>query len=182
MDTILYFIVESESLIIPIKFSSISAVILDHFLITAEEISHILTRSLKKYMDVREINHIRIAIREIIINAIEHGNLEISYNEKNEALINDNYFNLIIKRQNDPKYIDRGVYIEYLINPEKAVYKIVDDGDGFDHKKIINSEIDDLNNEQRFHGRGISMALGTFDKIEYNIKGNQVLLVKYLSK
>ncbi|MCP4136144.1 MAG: histidine kinase [bacterium] len=149
-----------------------------NFLITAEEISFRLTRNLQKYVLQKEINSIRIALREIIINAIEHGNLNISYREKTEALMDNNYFSFVSTRQHDPELSRREVYIEYSISPEKVVYKITDEGTGFDHQKMLNEDSEEANEEMLSHGRGLSMAKTVFDVVTFNKKGNKVLLVK----
>jgi anti-sigma regulatory factor (Ser/Thr protein kinase) len=146
-------------------------------LTTAEEISHRITRNLNRYMDHKEVNNIRIAIREMIINAIEHGNFEISFEEKTEALDNDNYFKTLAMRQKDNNYNKRTVEIEYRITPDIAEFSITDQGKGFDHRKILN-RVNEANEEMLSHGRGILMASNVFDEIKFNKKGNQVVLIK----
>ncbi|HPX92307.1 MAG TPA: ATP-binding protein, partial [Spirochaetota bacterium] len=148
-----------------------------NLLFEADSISHRITDNLQKYMDKSEVNLIRIGLREIIINSIEHGNLNITFEEKSEAIMNDRYFSFLNQRQNHPEYKDRRVRIEYLISPTKAVYKITDQGKGFNHKKYMNNE---LLKDNLAHGRGIAMVRNIFDEVRYNFRGNQVLLVKYL--
>lgn len=150
-------------------------------IVTAEEISNRLVRNLKKYMDQQEIGMLRLGLREMIINAIEHGNLGIGFDEKTQALITGNYLDFIAQRQKDPKYQNTQVVIEYQIGPEAAIFKIADQGEGFNYRKIM-SEIDKVNEDFLAHGRGIYMASQIFDKIEFNTKGNQVLLTKKLRK
>ncbi len=149
-----------------------------NFLITSEEISHRITRNLYRYFDHREITLIRIALREIIINAIEHGNLEISFEDKTAAMQEERYFDLVAERQRHPRFSSRRVHIEYAIDPEKIAYKITDEGPGFDYHAVLNTDPDAVNENMLSHGRGITMAREVFDSIEYNKKGNQVLLVK----
>lgn len=146
-------------------------------LTTAEEISHRMTRNLVRYMEAKDVNMTRIAIREIIINAIEHGNFELSFEEKSEALNNESYFETIAMRQRDPRYSGRTVEIDYAISPDRAEFTIKDHGRGFDHTKIF-QRAQQSNDEMLGHGRGIMMALNLFDEIKYNDIGNQVLLVK----
>lgn len=147
----------------------------------AEEASYRLTRNLSRYIDNKETSLVRIALREMIVNAIEHGNLEITFEDKSEALESDSYFKLVAERQKNPAYTGRTVTLEYRITPEKAEYLITDSGQGFNHKSV----------EQRFkqsndgllaHGRGIVMARSIFDTVTWNSKGNQVHLVKEFSQ
>ncbi len=149
-----------------------------NYLMTADEISHRLTRNLIKYLEQKDITLVRIALREIIINAIEHGNLGISFEEKSQHIEENRYFELLTMRQNDPENAGKNVTIEYLLKPEGVVYKIADNGNGFDHRGFLSKKADSVNSEMLFHGRGINMARNAFDSIEYNNKGNQVLLVK----
>ena len=152
-----------------------------NYLLTAEDLTHRMTRNLFKYCDGAEITAIRITLREIVINAIEHGNLEITYDEKTSAQLEDKYFTVLSERQRNPEFSTRKVSIDYSINFGRAIFKITDEGQGFDHKNFIEQlKINEANNVLE-HGRGIAMALNTFDRVEFNKKGNQVLLVKHLN-
>ncbi|HOW82177.1 MAG TPA: response regulator [Spirochaetota bacterium] len=152
-----------------------------NYLITAEEVSFRITRNLVRYMDAREVNNLRIALREIIINSIEHGNLNISFEEKSDALVSDRYFSFLSQRQKDEKYASRKVFIEYEADSSGVQYFIRDQGDGFDYRSIV--EMQGVTADGRIipHGRGILMAQDIFDSIEYNEKGNEVTLVKKFS-
>ncbi|TAL39032.1 MAG: hypothetical protein EPN93_02860 [Spirochaetes bacterium] len=152
-----------------------------NFLITAEEISHRLVRNLARYLEPQDVKFMRIGLREMIINAIEHGNLNITFEEKTQATMEDNYIEFVMKRQQEPHLKDKKVRIEYLLSPEKAAYKISDDGNGFDYKIMMDKIHRKVNDEMLYHGRGITMALNIFDKITFNRKGNEVLLEKRLS-
>jgi len=149
-----------------------------NYLYMTEEIAHRLIRHLYKYMDVKQVNHIRIALKEMIINAIEHGNLNITYNEKSKAMKDDNYFDFFSKRQHDPKYCRKKISLEYEITPSYVKYIITDEGNGFNHKKVLKDLASKANKLMLPHGRGIVMAYNIFDEIKFNKKGNQVLLIK----
>lgn len=152
-----------------------------NYLITADEITHRITRNLKKYLDQGTIKIIQIALREIIINAIEHGNLGLTFEEKTDSLMNDTYFSLIRDRQLEPQNAEKKVHIEYSITNEKLVYTIIDEGEGFNYEKFNRVSQSELNENFISHGRGIIMAKNIFDDVAYNDKGNQVSLTKYIS-
>ncbi|MBN1499567.1 MAG: ATP-binding protein [Spirochaetes bacterium] len=153
---------------------------IDNYLMAVEDISYRITRNLLKYVDFRQLNMIRTAIKEILINAIEHGNLNISFEEKTTALENDKYFDLLSERRQIENLSGRKVYVKYVISSKKIVYIIKDEGDGFDHEKMY-SEANVIANEQFLsHGRGLILTQHAFDKIKFNKKGNIVKLVKYL--
>jgi len=152
--------------------------LIKNLLFEADDISHRITNNLQKYIDKNDINMLRIGLREVIINSIEHGNLNISFDEKTEATLSDRYFEFINERQAHSEYRDKRVRIEYLISPGKAVYKITDQGRGFNHRKYLAGISSESEDPGLMHGRGITMVKSIFDEVRYNSRGNQVLLVK----
>ncbi|MCP4135269.1 MAG: hypothetical protein GY754_30150 [bacterium] len=153
-----------------------------NYLFTAGEISHRITRNLNKYMKRSQVAMVKIAIQEIIINAIEHGNLEITFDEKSAALEEDNYFELVASRQQNPENFEKKVRIEYSQDNEKIEFSVLDDGSGFNHKQVVADNGEQARQEMLAHGRGIPMARNIFDRIEYNESGNGVKMVKYYKK
>jgi anti-sigma regulatory factor (Ser/Thr protein kinase)/PAS domain-containing protein len=156
--------------------------VIGNYLTTAEDISHRITRNLKKYIPDRDINVLRIALLEVLINAIEHGNLRISFEEKSQAIMREEYFDLIARRQSDPENSGKGVSITYSVDPERVVYIITDEGEGFDHGDYMEKTIKKANSDMLAHGRGIAMTTNCFDHVKYNAKGNQVMLIKYFNR
>ncbi|HRX48161.1 MAG TPA: 7TM diverse intracellular signaling domain-containing protein [Spirochaetota bacterium] len=149
-----------------------------NYLITADEITHRITRNLIKYLEPGEIKMLQIALREIIINAIEHGNLDISFEEKTQALIEDRYFELIRQRQFEPQNINKKVIIEYSVSKEKVMYIVSDEGAGFNFETYLDGTSGNPDESFLSHGRGIMMTKNAFDEIIYSRKGNHVMLVK----
>ncbi len=152
-----------------------------NYIMSAEEVTHRITRSLRKHLSAKQTNMVRIALREIIINAIEHGNLDISFDEKTDAIMSDTYFEFIARRRQDPKYRDRRVRIRYSINDSRAAYIISDEGGGFDHSRVLGDASSRANRELLAHGRGIAMAQSIFDVVFYAKKGTEAVLVKHLA-
>ena len=155
---------------------------IENFLLTAEEASQKMVRNLHRFISADEITMIRIALREILINAIEHGNLDISYAEKTKSLMEDKYFQLVAERREKARNKDKLVYIEYQISSQRAEFKITDQGSGFNYEKILSTNLNNLNTSGEQHGRGIAMTKEIFTSVKFNKKGNSVLLTKeYLS-
>ncbi len=152
-----------------------------NLLLVADDLSLRITRNLNKFTNKKELSFIRLAIREIIINAIEHGNLAITFEEKTKELDKDNYFNYLYERQKDPRFSDRTVKVEYSVNSDRIVYTIVDEGKGFDYKQYLTNDTE-ANESMLSHGRGITLAKSIFDEIQYNEIGNAVKLIKWLKK
>ncbi|MFC1671047.1 response regulator [Spirochaetota bacterium] len=154
---------------------------MQNYFIDIDDISHIITKNLKKYMDHHEVDLLRFSVREILINAIEHGNLEISFDEKSKAIEDDNYMEFIAQRQKNVRYRKRKVQIESVIDPGVVCYTITDEGKGFDHISVLNGLTKkNTGKKELYHGRGIKMAKKIFDEINYNKKGNEVKLTKYM--
>ncbi len=151
-----------------------------NYLITADEITHRITRNLKKFLDPGSIKMLQIALREIIINAIEHGNLGVTFEEKSDSIMNDCYFNLIRERQLEAENLDKKIHIEYSVDIERVVYIITDEGKGFNYKNFTESIMEESNDNFLAHGRGIRMTQSAFDEVNYNNIGNQVILTKHL--
>jgi len=113
-------------------------------------------------------------LSELMINAIEHGNLGITYDEKTQLLSDGTWLEEIERRRSDPQYADR--FAEVLIERQKKHIQITitDQGNGFDWKTYL-----ELTPERAYdtHGRGIALAsMMSFDEIEYRGSGNQVMV------
>lgn len=150
-----------------------------NYLITADEISNRLVMNLPKYIDRKYVTNIKLGIREIIINAIEHGNLNISFEEKTKSIEKGRYFQFLLKRQKDPAIRKKKVSIDYVLGKDHVSYVVKDQGNGFNHKKVSKMIYDNVDQNMMEHGRGLRMAYNIFDEIKFNRKGNQVTLVKY---
>ncbi len=154
---------------------------IDNSLVTADEITYRLTRNVAKYLPQKEITMLRVALREVIINAIEHGNLDISFEDKSKALIENRYIHFISERQKDPRCRKRRVTIEYQVDPGRVTYRIADEGAGFDHTTMLNASVESLNEAMSAHGRGLRLCQDFFDTIRFNERGNEVELIKNFS-
>lgn len=155
---------------------------IDSRLTIADEVSFRITRNIQKFLPPGKVSLLRLGIREMIINAIEHGNLGITYEEKSLSQKNQSYHDLLRERQLNTENRAKKVHIDYQLNAEKISYTIRDEGNGFDHKKFFKIKIKSLNQQMLQHGRGILITRSVFDKIVYNEKGNEVHLVAYLKK
>jgi PAS domain S-box-containing protein len=154
---------------------------INNYLFSAEQMSQRIAGHAEKYLSRDNLESFRISLREVLINAIEHGNLGITYQEKTNAMENDRYFEFIKERQCDPRNRSRRVEVEYSIDETKIVCKVTNEGQGFDHRTMMADRASKANDEMLEHGRGLHMADNFFDKITFNAKGNQILLTKFLS-
>jgi anti-sigma regulatory factor (Ser/Thr protein kinase)/ActR/RegA family two-component response regulator len=121
--------------------------------------------------------HIILGLSEVINNAIEHGNLGISFEEKSDALKASRFYPLAIERSHKEPYKDRVVTIRSRVFPNlrRIEYFIADQGIGFDWRALPDPK--DKSNLLNRNGRGIMMARYAFDEMVYNDTGNEVTLV-----
>jgi len=118
-------------------------------------------------------NKIAMGLLELFFNAIEHGNLGISYHEKTQLTssgkLHQEIKRRLLRAENHNKWVD--VTFERLNNTIELT--ITDAGPGFDWKNYM--EIDP-NRVVDNHGRGIAISnMLYFDKLEYVSPGNQVV-------
>ena len=111
-------------------------------------------------------------IAELIVNAIEHDNLAISYEDKTALLLSGGWREEVDKRAQLPENIEKKAEVDFVKNGNKYVIKISDQGSGFFWQKYMNA---DPSRALESHGRGITRANMIFSKLEYNKEGNQVL-------
>lgn len=125
-----------------------------------------------------EPNKVVIGMSELLINAVEHGNLGITYEEKSALRASERWDDEVAQRLVDPTYAERYVEVSYRRRPDKVEVTIVDEGAGFDWEKYL--EIDPARAFDT-HGRGIAMSrMISFDQLEYRGRGNEVAVQIFL--
>ncbi|MBN2035746.1 MAG: ATP-binding protein [Chitinispirillaceae bacterium] len=118
-------------------------------------------------------NSIAVSLYELLINAIEHGNCGISYDEKSAWMEKGGeMIELIRKRCEDPAIGKRKVTFDYTIDPGSSKYVITDEGNGFNWNATPDPT--EGANIELPHGRGILMARAFTNELAYNEKGNSV--------
>ncbi|MDD5298001.1 MAG: response regulator [Rhodocyclaceae bacterium] len=113
-------------------------------------------------------------IAEFLVNAVEHGNLEVSYEEKSRLLQESRWEREIQQRLGMEPYGSRQVDVSLEFRAASTVLTISDQGMGFDWRHYL-----EFAPERAFdaHGRGIAMSrLFSFDDVEYRGRGNEVVL------
>lgn len=136
-----------------------------------------LTRGLDRdpHFGPLELEGIRASLHEAILNAIEHGNLGIDYEEKGALIVSPKAWRKEIERRaHDPALIDRMVRIQYHNTPDSVSFTVSDEGEGFN----LDDVPDPTKNVQSLHGRGILITRIHMDEVAYNDAGNEVTLVK----
>ena len=121
-----------------------------------------------------------MGLSELLINAVEHGNLNIGYDEKSRLKTQGNWQEEILRRLQLPEYRDKYATLEFLHTDDQFIFTITDQGQGFSPDKFLQ-----LDPERAYdnHGRGIYMArLISFEQIEFRNNGAQVIATAVLSQ
>jgi DNA-binding response OmpR family regulator len=114
-----------------------------------------------------------IGLTELLVNAVEHGNLGITYDEKSELLNEGRWMNEVERRLTLPENRGKRVDVRFLRGDDELRFIICDRGNGFDWTRYF-----DIDPRRAFdrHGRGILMARHvSFSAIEYRGCGNEVM-------
>lgn len=116
---------------------------------------------------------VALGLSELMINAIEHGNLGISFQEKAELLAADRWEAEVQERLASPA--NAGRFVEVRLQREPGVLQVVirDQGPGFDWRPYL-----DLSEARALYpnGRGIAMARHiAFRNLRFIDPGNEVV-------
>ncbi len=112
-------------------------------------------------------------LSELLINAVEHGNLGISYDEKKKFLMENTLRDVINSRLKLPEYSEKKINVFWEKDEQEIRIIIKDEGAGFKPDKYLEL---DPNRATHPHGRGIAMAkMISFTKLEFIGCGNHVI-------
>jgi DNA-binding response OmpR family regulator/anti-sigma regulatory factor (Ser/Thr protein kinase) len=109
---------------------------------------------------------------ELMLNAIEHGNLGITYDEKSILVESGQWQEEINRRLALPENKYKTATITFKSGLNSIVVSIKDQGDGFQWQQYL-----DLSASRMIHpnGRGVATAKLSFATMEYSDKGNEVV-------
>lgn len=113
-----------------------------------------------------------IGLSELLINAVEHGNLGISYQDKGRLREQNGWEQEVRRRLADAAHAHKQVRVRYVREDDRIRVLIRDEGEGFDWQQYV-----EMDPTRAFdtHGRGIAMSrMISFDTLEYRGKGNEV--------
>ncbi len=114
-----------------------------------------------------------IGLTELLLNAVEHGSLGITYQEKSELVTREEWHAEIERRERLPENAAKRVQLVFERSDHEICFTITDEGPGFEWQRYW-----DIDPQRAFdrHGRGIAMARRfSFTSVEYRGRGNEVV-------
>jgi len=108
-----------------------------------------------------------------MVNAVEHGNLGITYEEKSALLEAGGWLAEVERRLTLPEHRGKRVDVRVLRCDDELRFTICDRGNGFEWSRYL-----DIDPRRAFdrHGRGILMARHvSFSSIEFRGTGSEVV-------
>ncbi|MDX9994992.1 MAG: response regulator [Rhodocyclaceae bacterium] len=112
-------------------------------------------------------------LTELLVNAVEHGNLGISYADKKRLRLEDRWEAEVARRFALPEYHDRCVRVRVERHFDRLEFTVTDEGEGFDWQRYMEFDPERAGDP---NGRGIAMArMLSFATLEYRGNGNTVV-------
>ena len=152
--------------------------LLDSFVLhfkTLDEVNMVNKLIAKACPDPQKVG---MGLSELLINAVEHGSVEIAYTKKGELKTAGTLISEVERRLALPENSKKRVKVSFERTKKLIRIVIKDEGPGFEWHKYLQMDPDRVFDN---HGRGIAMAnLISFDKIEYYGTGSEVHALVYL--
>jgi CheY-like chemotaxis protein len=113
-------------------------------------------------------------LHELLINAVEHGNLGITYAEKSQLISSGEWNNEIERRLSRAENLSKYGTLIITLSEDHLKVLISDKGSGFNWHKYMEFSAERATDT---HGRGIATARAfSFDTLEYLGCGNEVVV------
>ncbi len=120
-----------------------------------------------------------VALKEALLNAMFHGNLEITPEQMQEVghtLIQEGDLSLVERRAAEPPYCHRRVLVDVAISEQQVKFVVRDQGPGFDVSQI--PDLSEPGGLEQVASRGLSLMRTFMDEVLFNQSGNEVTMVK----
>lgn len=121
-----------------------------------------------------DILRLGTALYESLINAIEHGNLELRSADRD--LGTNVYRKLLSERASQQPYHSRHVYLTTTFTRKEAVFRVRDQGPGFDPSTLPDPT--NPENVDKVNGRGLFLIRTFMDEVRFNSTGNELTMIK----
>jgi CheY-like chemotaxis protein/signal transduction histidine kinase len=121
-----------------------------------------------------EVTRVGVALREALLNAMYHGNLELGLELRGQDP--EAYRRLAWQRRQHAPYCDRRVHVLARESSNGAVYLVRDEGAGFDLSSLPDPA--DPASLEETNGRGLLLIRTFMDDVTQNAAGNELIMTK----
>ena len=132
-----------------------------------------LSRVMHRFKIISEdqVNVLQLVLSELLMNAVEHGNCGITFQQKKEWLnTHSDTFALIAEKCKDEKIGARKIDLEVTVQKDHIHLELRDQGVGFDWKRFLAEQESTM--QPGKHGFGILVASRYTNNLTYNATGN----------
>ena len=126
-----------------------------------------------KICDPTGLVRVTVALHEALVNAMEHGNLEVDSHLK--ELDGNVYYELVKARRRQEPYCSRRVRLTALEARTEVVYVIRNEGPGFDPSLLPDPA--DPSNFGLASGRGLLLIRTFMDEVRHSSGGREITMV-----
>jgi anti-sigma regulatory factor (Ser/Thr protein kinase) len=124
--------------------------------------------------DATDLIRVCIAFREALLNAMIHGNLEVSSELKEQG---DHQFDeMIARRRGEDPYRQRRVFVRIRQSAQEVEFVIRDEGPGFDPAKLPDPT--DPERIAQASGRGLLLIHTFMDDVRHACNGREIVMSK----
>ncbi len=127
--------------------------------------------------DQAESVRVNMAMEEALLNAVYHGNLEVSSKLRNDPEQGDEpYRKQIDERRRLSPYRERKVNVRAHFTTQEAKIIVTDQGPGFDPGSLPDPT--DSEHIELASGRGLLLIRTFMDVVSHNASGNEITMIK----
>lgn len=115
-----------------------------------------------------------IALEEALLNALYHGNLEVSSDLREQDT--KQYYAMAEERRREEPYRSRTVHFEATLSNQEMTFLVRDAGPGFNPHAVPDPT--DPANLEKCSGRGLMLIRAFMDEVKHNERGNEIVMIK----
>jgi CheY-like chemotaxis protein/anti-sigma regulatory factor (Ser/Thr protein kinase) len=124
--------------------------------------------------DESDVIRVCIALEEALRNAMFHGNLEITSDQREGDA--DAYAAVLNDRLASEPWSSRRLHVKLALSRQSGTFVVRDEGPGFDPTKLPDPT--DPANLEKVSGRGLLLMKTFMDEVHFNATGNEVTMIK----
>jgi anti-sigma regulatory factor (Ser/Thr protein kinase) len=122
-----------------------------------------------------------LAIDELVQNAYEHGNLELSSDLKNRLIANNTFVEELYNREKE--HGEKEISVEIDLSNQLACITVSDQGKGFEWRSLFEKleDSNSINKELATSGNGLALLKKLADEFYYEDQGRTSIFKKRLT-